>query len=235
VQRHIEGYKVIQVGNTDQLPEGIALYHPQAVICNVPPGVRDSCHNVPPLPVPFVECSLPSQAWIRDDLAVVACLTKPITSQQLLGEIDRLGSIRRILIVDDDRGFCQLVERVLQAAGRDLEVLRAYDGEEGLSAMRGGWPDLILLDLIMPGLDGFQVLEEMRRDVELADTPVILLTAMSYAEDALMRRGSQIVIYRPDQLRLTEVMRCLQVVIDELETRYDERSIPEIAVGVPDQ
>jgi signal transduction histidine kinase/CheY-like chemotaxis protein len=231
VHRHIEGYEVLQVADADQLAKQVALHHPRAVIRNVPPGERNHCNDTPLVPVPFIECSLPSQAWITDDLAVAACLTKPIAIQRLLDYIDRLGDIHEVLIIDDDRGFCQLIERALQAAQWALKVRRAYDGEEGLSAIRAQRPDLVLLDLIMPGLDGFQVLEQMRQNPELSDLPIVLLTAVGYAEDALARRASQIIVHRPDQLELTEVMRCLEAVISALEPRYDERSMPQVPLS----
>ena len=80
------------------------------------------------------------------------------------------------------------------------------------------------------GQGGFQVLEEMRRDAELANVPVVILTVTSLAEDALAQRRGQIVIRRPDRLSPVEVLRCLGAVIDVLQPRYDERSVSE---GVP--
>jgi len=235
VRRHVEEYEVVQVDEVDRLAEEVMLHHPQAVVCNVSPGRQGGYDGntigdgVVSMPVPFIECSLPSQAWVAKDLAVAACLTKPITAGQLLREVERLDSVHDVLVIDDDRGFCQLVERILEATGRAFEVRRAYDGEEGLLALRTRQPDLLLLDLIMPGVDGFQVLEEMRQEPELADVPVVLLTATSYVEDALAQRGGQMVIHRPDGLSLAEVLRCIRAVIGVLEPRYDERSAPEEA------
>jgi CheY-like chemotaxis protein len=80
----------------------------------------------------------------------------------------------------------------------------------------------------MPGMDGFQVLEEMRREPLLADIPVILLTATSFVDEALTQRDNRIVVSRPDGLQLHEILRCLQAVIDVLEPRYDERSVPDL-------
>jgi len=65
----------------------------------------------------------------------------------------------------------------------------------------------------------------------LANVPVMLLTATSYVEDALSRRGSQVVIHRPDGLGPVETLQCLRVVIDVLKPRYDERSAPAQALG----
>jgi len=237
IDRHLGEYEVVRIEEVGRLAEAIALHHPRAVVWNVPPrewndatsvNMRIGAHGTLSVPVPFIECSLPSQAWLADDLAVLACLTKPITAGQLLREIERLENVHDVLVVDDDRDFCRLVERMLEASGRDLDVRRAYGGEDALLALRARRADLVLLDLIMPTVDGFQVLEEMRRQPDLADVPVVLVTATSYAEDALARCGAQqITIHRPDGLSPAEVLRCLRAAIGVLEPRYDERSMPE--------
>jgi CheY-like chemotaxis protein len=79
----------------------------------------------------------------------------------------------------------------------------------------------------MPGLDGFQVLEQMRQDPELYSVPVLLLTAVSLADDMLMQLSQKIVVQRSDGLRLIEVLQCLEAVVDVLEPRYDERTLPK--------
>ena len=227
VRRRIEEYDVVPIGEVDQLAQEVTLHHPQMVVYNVPPWKQRGCSDFAPMPVPVVECSLPSQAWVANDLSVAACLTKPITAASLLREIGRLGHPRDILIVDDDWGFCQLVERMLGASDRAYVVRRAYDGEDGLRALRARRPELVLLDLVMPDVDGFQLLEEMRQDAELSSVPVVLLTATSYAEDVLTQRGSQFTIHRQDGLSPAEVLRCLKAVAGALEPHYDERAAPE--------
>ncbi len=226
VRRHITDYRVIQVEETARLTEEILLHHPQAVVYNVPPG-QSNHHQDISLPAPFIECSLPSQSWVANDLAVAACLTKPVTRERLLYEIKRLKEVRDVLVIDDDWGFCQLVVRTLEAVDQPYRVRRAYDGAEGLQAMRERHPDVVLLDLIMPGVDGFQVLEEMRLEPGLARIPVIIVTATSYAEDALEQRRGQIVIRRADGLSPAEALRYLQAVIGVLKPQYDERATPE--------
>jgi signal transduction histidine kinase/CheY-like chemotaxis protein len=234
VRRHIEEYDVIKVAAADHLVEKVMLHHPRAVVCNLPSDKGNGCAARPwdelAVPVPLIECSLPSQAWLAGDLAVAACLTKPITTAQLLEVVDGLGDVQEVLVVDDDWGFCQLVSRMLALTGPDLHVRRVYDGQDCLQAVRAQRPDLILLDLVMPGKDGFEVLEEMRREEGLADIPVVLLTATSYAEDALAKGDSQVVVRRPDGLSPAEVLRCLRAVIGVLEPHYDERSAPDEAL-----
>jgi CheY-like chemotaxis protein len=227
VGRHVGKYQVFHVEGAGRLTEEIMLHHPQVVVVNVPPRRRDGHESIISGPVPFIECSLPSLAWVADHLAVVACLTKPITADQLLREVEGLEEgIHDVLVVDDELGFCQLVERMLETSGRTFDVRYAHNGRDGLRAMRTQRPDLVLLDLILPGSDGFRVLEEMRREPGLAEIPVMLLTATSFLDDALAKRSSQIVISRPDGLYLNEVLDCLRAVIGVLEPRYDERSGP---------
>jgi signal transduction histidine kinase/CheY-like chemotaxis protein len=227
IERHVEQYEVVQVEEMGRLSDEVTLHHPQAVVWNRSPAKLGGPKRLPSIPVPYVECSLPSQAWLADNLAVAACLTKPVTSQQILREIERLGNIHDVLVIDDERGFCQLVEQMLEVSGQAFDVRHAYDGQDGLRAMRARRSDLVLLDLIMPGVDGFQVLEEMRQDPDLADVPVILLTATSYLEDALAQCSSQIVIHRPGGLSPAETLSCLRAVIGILAPHYDERSAPE--------
>ena len=159
-----------------------------------------------------------SQAW--------SLLAKEFKLSRRQREIARLGHVSKVLVVDDDRGFCQLVDRMLTATRNGFRVRQAYDGQDGLAQMRASRPDLVLLDLIMPDLDGFQVLEEMRDDPALARVPVVLVTAADLAEDMLMQRSSELVVRRPDGLRLSEVLRCLQALVGLLQPRYDERWVP---------
>ncbi|MDI7274397.1 MAG: ATP-binding protein, partial [Anaerolineae bacterium] len=226
IQRHLEGHEVVPVQDAGRLEEEVKLYHPQAIVWNVQPGGFRGNGTDPATPVPVIECTLPSQSWLADNLSVKACLTKPVTTEQLLNEIARLGEVRDILIVDDDRDFCQLVERMLASSRGAYRIRRAYSGPDGLQATRAQRPDLVLLDLVMPGLDGFQVLEELRADEDLARVPVVLLTATSVAEDILSLRGSQMLIHRSDGLRPVEVLRCIQALVGVLQPRYDERSAP---------
>jgi DNA-binding response OmpR family regulator len=79
---------------------------------------------------------------------------------------------RRILVVEDDEGSRIAVSRLLERAG--LEVLETCDGSEGLRTLYSERPDLVLLDVTLPKLDGWQVLERIR---ELSDVPVLMLTA----------------------------------------------------------
>jgi len=82
---------------------------------------------------------------------------------------------RRILVVDDDREIVRLLRAYLEQNG--FEVLTAYDGERALHILRRERPDLVVLDLMLPDRDGWEVTRIVRSDPNLAATPIIMLTA----------------------------------------------------------
>ncbi len=82
---------------------------------------------------------------------------------------------QRILVVDDDRQIVRLVRAYLEQSG--YEVLTAYDGDTALHAIRHDRPDLVVLDLMLPGKDGWEITRVLRSDAALAGTPIIMLTA----------------------------------------------------------
>jgi len=83
--------------------------------------------------------------------------------------------MKKILIVDDEPEFADMIRMRLEANG--YEVVTANDGTEGLAKVREENPDLILLDVMMPNLDGFEVLKRLRRSQATVDTRVVMLTA----------------------------------------------------------
>lgn len=84
-----------------------------------------------------------------------------------------------VLVVDDDVGVRDLVRYAL----KDCQVRTAIDGDEALRAVAGEVPDLVILDIMMPGMSGLRVLELLRADQATAAVPVILLTAKTHEAD----------------------------------------------------
>lgn len=88
---------------------------------------------------------------------------------------------KRVLIVDDEPSIVISLEYLLKRSGFAVEIAR--DGQAGLAAIRASRPDLVVLDVMMPILDGFAVLEAVRADPDLAHTRVLMLTAKGRAAD----------------------------------------------------
>ena len=84
---------------------------------------------------------------------------------------------KRILVVDDEPDYAEMVKKYLEKAGFEVEI--AYDGAEGLEKVKANPPDAIVLDVMMPEKDGYQVCSELKSDDATKDIPVVMLTAVS--------------------------------------------------------
>lgn len=91
---------------------------------------------------------------------------------------------KRILIVDDERDIVETIQFMLESEG--FECLLAYDGEDALLKARTENPDLILLDIMLPKINGYQVCRLLKFDEKYKDIPIIMLTAKAQDADKLM-------------------------------------------------
>jgi len=103
----------------------------------------------------------------------------------------------RILVVDDERLITTMLKDILEANG--YEVLVAYDGQEGLRQARAWRPDLIILDIMMPKLDGFKVARLLKFDRNFQHIPIIMLTAKAGEQDAFISKmsGADVYLIKP--------------------------------------
>ena len=88
---------------------------------------------------------------------------------------------KKILIIEDDKFLRELMSQKLVKEGYD--ICEAIDGEEGAKKIKEEKPDLVLLDLILPGIDGFEVLTQMKNDSSISSIPVIILSNLGQKED----------------------------------------------------
>jgi DNA-binding response OmpR family regulator len=89
--------------------------------------------------------------------------------------------MKKILIVEDDKFLRELIVQKLLKEG--YETSEAVDGEQGVKKVKEEKPDLVLLDLILPGIDGFEVLSQKKEDSNVAQIPVIILSNLGQKED----------------------------------------------------
>lgn len=94
----------------------------------------------------------------------------------------------KVLIVEDDKFLRELISQKLTKEG--YEASSAVDGEEGVKKVKEEKPDIVLLDLILPGIDGFEVLTKVKEDPSVSSIPVIILSNLGQKED--IERGMKI-------------------------------------------
>ena len=141
--------------------------------------------------VPFLFFSLQKQLGAILELDY---LTKPLDSRELIRALARQGldgsssgEGKTILLVDDEAGILEMHTRMIQAQYPACRVLPAPDGRAAMEIIRQERPNLILLDLMMPELDGFGVLDAMRTDESMRNIPVVVLTGQVLTDEDMAR------------------------------------------------
>ena len=103
--------------------------------------------------------------------------------------------MKKVLIIDDDRSTLTLLQSFLGDKGLETQV--ALDGIEGLEKARQWGPDLILLDVMMPRMDGYGFLHETKKDPALRKLPIVVLTAREMMRDVFVQAGIRDFIVKP--------------------------------------
>ena len=190
-RRHLSSHHVILVADPAKAEALIESEHPAAVLLNTIPdrSLEEWMGSIGPLSeryqVPVIRCSVPSAKWLSEATELADCLSKPITIEALNRVIHSHsdGDQLRVLVVDDSTGFANLMMRMLSTIPRVVQVYTAYSGPEALELAAQVELDLILLDIVMPGMSGFEVLDRLKADPDLEHIAVVALTSTSYSEE----------------------------------------------------
>jgi signal transduction histidine kinase/CheY-like chemotaxis protein len=204
----LQKYEVLRAGE-DPLSDQVKQFQPVAVIVN-----RST--EEPVVDGALTECRLsqPSSPPVSDQ--VVQRLSKPISLSGLLNEIHKLRSIKNLLVVDDEWGFVQLIVRAIEKSDMDVNVHYALNGTEGLSIVQENAIDLILLDIYLPDMTGYDVLTCLESDPAHAGIPVILLTVERPLKN--MENGqTRFVLQRAQGLGTQETLGCIEAVLGVIE------------------
>ncbi|NRP72961.1 Autoinducer 2 sensor kinase/phosphatase LuxQ [Ensifer psoraleae] len=134
--------------------------------------------------IPVILATILADRELGLSLGAVEYMTKPIDTEKLIRTIEAYGGGNRdVLVIDDDQASREFLRRIL--VKRDWTVHEAADGVRGLELMKRLTPRLVLLDLLMPEMDGFQTLNEMQRIPELQNIPVVVVTSKDLSANEL--------------------------------------------------
>jgi len=219
------GYRVITADSGQQGIDIARKMHPQAITLDVMmPGmdgwmVLSTLKRDPELAdIPVIMLSLIEDKSIGYSLGAAEYLTKPIDREQLRAVLDKYlennENSQIVMIVEDDATTREMMGAILHRAGLDINT--AENGRVALDkiAEATALPNLILLDLMMPEMDGFEFITRLRENPDWRDIPVVVLTAkdMTQEDRQLLNSRVQKIFqkgnYQRDEL-LTEVKRCL--------------------------
>jgi threonine synthase len=129
----------------------------------------------------------PAEAVIEEEA------TFPLPEEEgLLASLERLDDrVKSVAIIEDEPDAARLLRRIIQARG-GYQIFEAPNGRKGLELVRREHPDLVLLDLMMPEVDGFTVLSTMKEEPEIADIPVIVITAKELSSQERRRLSGHV-------------------------------------------
>jgi len=163
---------------------------------------------------PFIGCGLPGEERSRHHLATSGYLVKPVSRETLRDVLTRLGdSVSRVLVVDDDRDFVRLLNRMLDHPLRRYQVMNAFSGREGLAMAIHYHPDVVLMDLGLPDIDGITLLDQIRSNPATQQIPIIIVSA--YDEpDSISHLPGSMIIARSAGLLSGEVIQWVQKILD---------------------
>jgi len=184
----------------------------------------------PPGDLLVIRCPLPDYQKDARAIGAIDFLMKPVSPQQLIKSIQGVGgSVERILVVDDDLETVKLFQRMLYTYLREGNCLDAYNGLEALQVLRTTRVDLVLLDISMPEMDGYQVLYEMKSDPSLASIPVILLSGL--VQDNTGQLEGMVQIEKQGGFNLGQVVQTVEAVLSVLVPSW---RLPASTVSTPE-
>ena len=132
---------------------------------------------------PLIGCSVPRIVGRAMEAGALGHLVKPVTRADLEGALASVsGSVRCVLVVDDDADVLSLFQRMLHACDETLEVLTTSSALEALDVLRDGRVDLLLLDVVMPEIDGWELFDRMGQDEAVQDVPTFFVSAQDPAD-----------------------------------------------------
>ena len=210
IQRYLDDYDVVPASSADQAWQlardgrmDALLVTSEARVGRLQPP-RDLTRDIP-----VVYCTLKTTPPLAQQKGVLGYLVKPVAKEQVQAALRKVHRpIRSVLVAEDDPDMRHLLARMAQGNSRRRAVCEAANGREALERVRENRPDLVLLDLLMPEMDGKDFLEAIRADPRLHDLPVIIISGRGYEEsETLMAR--EVSFTREPALSVGELTRSL--------------------------
>jgi GAF domain-containing protein/DNA-binding response OmpR family regulator/HAMP domain-containing protein/anti-sigma regulatory factor (Ser/Thr protein kinase) len=167
--------------------------------------------------IPVIICSIVSDEYRAQSLGIVHYLTKPVSGSELLNALEKIDKrnkqLKRVLIIDDHADDILLSRRILEA--RNCQIIEASNGLEGLEVINKTLPNLIILDLTMPELDGFGVIDALKQTPKTASLPIIVITAKDLTPQEAQRIDGQVnALLTKGKFSDTELLAHIDTILD---------------------
>jgi signal transduction histidine kinase/CheY-like chemotaxis protein len=212
--RYADNVEVVGVKRIEEAVTEACRSPAKAVILNQTVDLQDGELQEQLLGLPFgtpvISCWLPGREEAARQLGVIDYMVKPVVRQDVLSVLKKVPGAQKVLLVDDEPEILRLFVRMLSSSERPLTLLQAMDGHRALQLMRARKPDLVLLDLVMPQMDGFQVLKEKSQDPTIRDIPVVAVSSLNPQGESNVSRVFSVT--RGNGLSASELLNCVQAI-----------------------
>ncbi len=221
LSNYLTGYRVLAMSSLEQARLAAQQYVPQVVIvdtatADVDPALVRAQFTADLSVRAVITCPLPGEEPLRQRVAADGYLIKPITRESLWDVLRQFREdYERVLVVDDDRDFVRLVSRMLTNPVRPYNIMYAYSGSEALEIIKYSPPDIVLLDLNLPDMDGAQVTQAIRADPQFNAMRVVVVTAYSDFDSGGLLDGVM-TIAAGDGLRPQAIVQWLQAILAQV-------------------
>jgi len=189
---HRQGYRIVGLTDSSRAVAEAKRLQPHAITLDVMMPGKDGWQVIRELKadpetqhIPVVMCTIVSEKGRGMSLGAADYLVKPVLEQDLLAALDRLDREQghhRVLVVDDHPEDRSLLRRIIESQ-EGYEVVEASGGQEAIAMVRQERPHLIILDLLMPEVDGFAVLEAVKANEATRSIPIIVVTAKELTDE----------------------------------------------------
>jgi CheY-like chemotaxis protein len=216
-----EGFRILHAHNGEQGLEIARREHPDVITLDaLMPGmdgwtVLSTLKSDAALAdIPVVMLTLVEDKNLAFAIGAAEYLTKPIDRDRLVSTLGNLSKVRgSVLLVDDEEAARETVKRSLDREGWDLHEVAS--GREALEFLESHTPSVILLDLMMPEMDGFEVVAEMQRNERWRSIPVVVITAKDLTDEDRSRLNGHVArIFRKGTIARDELLSELGALLD---------------------
>jgi len=229
--RYLPDVDLVLARSVEEAEEELAQSPAHALVMNIAPSEEVSTLlDALPYHTPAVTCWVPGREVAARQMGAQKYLVKPVSRKTLLATIESFGEeIETLLLVDDDQEVLRLFTRMISSSARAYRILQATSGERALALMRERQPDLVLLDLIMPGMDGRQVLAEKARNASIQHIPVVIVSSRDPSGDIAV--SDRFTVAAGSGFAAQELVACIQAISDILSPSRDSLKLRSAVRG----
>ncbi|MBX3062192.1 MAG: response regulator [Anaerolineae bacterium] len=215
-ERYTEHHAAVGVSSVQQVARLVQAIQPTALI--VDSHLESQARaTLTEYTVPIITCPMPSGKRAMQRYGISDFLVKPVTFEALCTALDKLAvPVHNVLIVDDEPDMVRLFTRMFQRLPAPCQVQKAYSGKECLRLLARQRPDVLILDLLLPDMDGLSIAQQIKRDPLLAEVPIILASAFGAADALQKTTEGTFSVAKQEGFEPIELVRCVEALVGAL-------------------